>query len=342
MTIALRGVLIAGGLIATVLLAPAQLAAASADRGEIQSVQEVASSDLSIVPVGQARSYFSLTLRPGEKSNYSVALGNSGSSAAEYRTYAADVSTLEGGGLVAAVSGSRRTGTTTWLTYPEATATLGAGQTRLTPVAITVPSNALSGQYISSLVIENAAPVAIGNVARIGQILRMVIAVSITVPGPLSPAFNAGRTTYEGSGALFRLKVPLTNGGNANLKPAGVIRVTNSADVLVFSLPVSMGSFYSHTATSLVLSTPSRLAPGFYSVDVELTDRVSGVWASSSKSSLIIGHPQVAHPPALDERMTLLSVGGGFVLGLAGLLVSVVIFFRATSKRRHTSRHIQS
>jgi hypothetical protein len=82
------------------------LTAAAADDGK----QPV---NLSLKPVDQPGSYFSLTIDPGQSRQLKVELGNHGAEAIAARTYAADAYSLIGGGFGAKDRDSTPTGTTT-------------------------------------------------------------------------------------------------------------------------------------------------------------------------------------------------------------------------------------
>ncbi len=293
-------------------------------RGELRAVVPAGAAApirLSITPVGVEGSYFTLTASPGERRPLTVQLGNVGTSTVRARTYPADAYTIVNGGFDAALAGEPASGTTTWLDYPDEVLGLAAGATVQRPFTLAVPADATPGEYLTSLVIQNAEPVAgDGATSELNfafrQVIRQVIAVSITVPGPQVPGLEIGAVTHRTVAGTSSIAVAVKNTGNVRLKPAGEFVLRDDAGKEVSRYPVSMDSFYAGTQTFIEVPFAQRLNPGVYSASLSLTDATAtGVAVSSDALAVIvptaaaetgtspqpIGTVAVPQPAAVDQ-----------------------------------------
>ncbi|MFA6112176.1 MAG: DUF916 domain-containing protein, partial [Candidatus Latescibacterota bacterium] len=141
-------ILLTLGLVIGALIGPAGMAVA-----DEQPVK------LSLKAVDQPGPYFDLVIKPGQSQQLTVELGNHGSATIPARTYAADAYSLINGGFGAGTRDSTPTGTTTWLSYPTEVLQLPAGQAATRDLTVSVPAGTAPGEYISSLILENDAPV---------------------------------------------------------------------------------------------------------------------------------------------------------------------------------------
>jgi hypothetical protein len=262
---------------------------------------------LSITPVGVDGSYFAFELSPGEQRELAVELGNFGSEMVEVRTYAADVLTQTNGGFGAKLAGEPVSGTTTWVDYPDDTFEMKAGEKRVQGFKVTVPDGAHPGEYITSLVIQNAEPVGIGDATpgagfSVNQVLRQVIAVAITIPGLREPGLEIGEVSYQATAAATGLYVAVTNSGNVHLSPDAeiVLRDANGSEVTRASM--TMGSFYSETSTSIVVGLLQPLDPGEYRVSVTLSEdgipNTDPIKVTRDDLLLTVAAPEVSGTPA--------------------------------------------
>ena len=265
-------VLLAVGFLLAALMAPA--AAAVAD--DLQQVK------LSLKPVDQTGSYFALTMDPGQSRQLKVELGNHGTSAIAARTYAADVYSIINGGFGAKDRDSTPTGTTSWLSYPGQVLQLPAGQASIRSFTVTVPPGTAPGEYVSSLILENDAPLQGSGSVALNQIVRQAIAVSIRVPGPLQPAFGFGQAEHKITAEHSVVDIGITNTGNANLKPAGNLSIRDHNGKTVAQAPVTMDSVYAHSDTKVETTLGGKLQPGNYTASITLTDPTTKTTATGT------------------------------------------------------------
>ena len=288
---------------------------------------------LSITPVGVEGNFFDIVLSPGEQRQLTVELGNFGAETVEARTYAADVRTVSNGGFDAELAGEPVSGTTTWLDYPDETFELAAGERRQRDVTVTAPADAQPGEYITSLVIQNAEPVALGDATPgagfgFNQVLRQVIAVAIEIPGPREPGLEIGEATYQTTAAGAALQVAVTNAGNVHLSPDAeiVLRTVDGGEVTRAS--VEMGSFYTETATTIAIGLLQPLEPGEYRVSVTLREDgvpdADPIEVMRDDLPLIVAAPDVSGTPA-PETIAIESVAVNELRDADGTLQAVEV-----------------
>src|SRR5450759_1539683 len=173
------------GLLLVAFVAPG---AALAEDGQVK---------LGLRPVGQAGSYFDLTLRPGDTQGLQVDIANAGDAEIAARTYATDAYTIINGGFGGRLRDMPQTGMTTWVDYATDVVVLPAGKTIRNTFTVTVPKDAGPGEYITALVVENAEPIVNSGAVSFNQIIRQAIAVVVTVPGARTPALAIGGATNK-------------------------------------------------------------------------------------------------------------------------------------------------
>jgi hypothetical protein len=242
---------------------------------------------LGLQPVGQAGSFFDLTLRPGEVRALSVEISNAGTAAIAARTYASDVYTIVNGGFGADLRDAPRTGVSRWLDYPTGVLDLSVGEAVRRSFQVAVPKDAGPGEYITSLVLENDDPIRDGGAIALDQIVRQAVAVVITVPGKRSPALAIGAATHTVVAGKSVVAVAVENPGNVRLKPVATFTLRNAAGVQVSQATVPMDTFYAHTETSIEVPLAALLVPGTYSVRLSLDDARQGVRADGTASFVV-------------------------------------------------------
>ena len=252
-----------------------------------------------IEPVGHEGPYFDVEIKPGKTETLTVALGNDGEADAPARTFAADVYSLVNGGFGINSEDDPTTGTTTWLDYEAETLDIPPGRMLEREFAVTVPKGAKPGQYITGIVIQTAEPIAIGGSEMLKQNIVKVIAVFITVPGKLKPKLEIGTASLKQGQGSNSLVVEVVNGGNVLLKPEGTVEMTNADGVTILTAPVTMGSVYAGTATSIELAIPIVVAPGEYTVQVDLKDTETKATAKATDLPVTSVDPALAAAPVV-------------------------------------------
>ena len=302
---------------------------------------------LGIAPLEYKGAYFDLTMAPGESRALKVEVANHGAKQIAARTYAADAYTIVNGGFGARLDGEPVTGTTSWLAYPAQTIDLPAGKGLTRSFTVTVPSNVEPGEYITSLVVQNAEPTTAGSGGvAIKQVLRHAIVVAITVPGPRKPALVIGSVEHKYLSAKSIVSATLTNTGNVRLKPSGELLVTDKDGREVSRFPLTMDSVYAGDTTTVEAPFETALLPGDYRVTLTLnfeggTGRAAEVplnvprpteaeaaGAPTSAGQTATVNQQQPVPEARTD-LRLVAAAGGAALVLIGAL----IFLRQRRRR---------
>ncbi|NVM96067.1 DUF916 domain-containing protein [Arthrobacter wenxiniae] len=298
---------------------------------------------LSLKPLGQSGSYFSLTMDPGQRRQLQVELGNHGATSIAARTYAADAYSLINGGFGARDRNSPPTGTTRWLSYATQVLRLGPGQGITQAFTLAVPAGTAPGDYISSLVLENDVPIKGSGSVALNQIVRQVIAVSIHVPGPLHPALELGTASHEFTANRSVVGVQVKNPGTTNLKPAGSLTIRDHGGKVVSRAPATMDSVYAHTDTQIQTTLNGKLQPGNYTLAVALSDSATHVHAAETVAFTVeapravtsTGERQGQLPQILQDS------GSGpapYVIGAALLAALAAAFFLRRKYKRRPGR----
>ena len=309
---------------------------------------------LALRSVGQAGSFFDLSMRPGETRTLRVEIANTGDASLAARTYAADVYTIVNGGFGGRLRGEPRTGTTRWLEYATAVLQLPAGQSVRRSFAVTVPADAGPGEYITSIVLENDQAIRTEGSVVLDQVIRQAIAVVVTVPGPRSPGLAIGTASHKVVAGRSVVSVAVENTGNVRLKPDVDLTLFDASGAEVSHASVQMDTFYARTDTFVEVPLASLLLPGTYTVRLGLVDPDSTVRADAGSLTFAVDAPvESAGPAGAVPGLTAVNQAPGdgrislpvgplevaAAVSLAGFLAGV-LFFLARRRRREGDRKL--
>jgi hypothetical protein len=259
--------------------------------GAVQDDQAEATEEItfSVNPVGQPDgSFFEIESTPGSTTSLSVEFANQYSQPLALRSFVADGYTLANGGLGVGLEGQISQPQTSWIDYPADTYELAPGDGRQIDFTVTVPDDAAPGNYVSVLVVQTAEAVPVAGTELLEQVLQKAVAIDITVPGDVTPAFSLGEPTYEERGALPHLIVPLENSGDVRLRPSGTLTLSDDAGNPVLNADIEMGSVFARTSTTIELVLQQPLPTGSYLVDLDLVDTETGTSASLTDAPLAV------------------------------------------------------
>jgi hypothetical protein len=211
------------------------------------------------------------------------------------------VFTIVNGGFGASDSNDQAAGATTWVHYPDDVFALAAGATDLKDFTVTVPSGTAPGQYISSIVLQNNDAMPGEGQVALDRVVRQAVAISIRVPGRLSPRFSLGVASHDSTGGRSVVSVGLSNAGNQHLKPAGTMTIKDATAAVVSEAPVTMGSVYGGMDTSVAVTLDGLLLPGEYTVTLSLTDAATGVSASITDVPFTVVEAVVEAPSLIAQ-----------------------------------------
>ncbi len=263
--------------------------------------QESDRVQLGIKPVGINGSYVDLTMTPGESMQVTVEIGNFGTRDAVASVYPADVYSLVNGGMGVRLADEPTNGTTQWVSFRTETVSLPSAEAQLRTFAVSVPGTASPGEYITSVVIQDATPVESAQPDTVGahRVNRQAIAIAITVPGPIAPALMLGDIKHKVAGGRSVITVDVTNDGNVRLQPSGELILSDALGIDQGRFPVVMDSVYAGTSTVAEIAFSTLLIPGDYIVVLSLTDTKHDVVVRTPSQPLTIPVSSVlVSPPA--------------------------------------------
>jgi hypothetical protein len=305
--------------IAALVLSGPALAASAATRHQAEV------PPLGLIALGQTGPYFEATIQAGASRGFEVNRVNSNDVAVKARTYVGVVSTIVNGGFGAADSTVQASGASTWVDYPTEVLTLAPSEKNMAAFTVSVPAGTAPGQYVSSIVLENAVAEAGTGTVALNRIVRQAVAVSIRVPGDLAPAFSLGHASLGATAGTSVVTVDTTNDGNQHLAPAGVMTLSDSAGTVISSNPITMGSFYAGMSTTVSVSLAGALPPGDYAMSLTLTDPLTGVSASLVDVALTVAAPGMLEQAAGFFAPVTALVPQGFGPLLIGLIMAGVL-----------------
>lgn len=285
---------------------------------------ESAPVELALLPVGQAGSYFDLTMQPGETRSLEVEISNNGAGGILARTYAADVYTIVNGGFGGRLRNEPSTGTTRWLDYESDLFDLAAGERSYRSFSVTVPLDTGPGEYITSLVLENEQPFEMVGMVGADQVVRQAVGVLVTIPGERSPRLEIGLASHAVVAGRSILSVAVENSGNVRLQPLVDLTLLDGDGDQVSRASVQMDSFYAATDTFVEVPLATLLLPGEYSIEFVIEDASQGSRASGT-IPLTVDAPAAAPPDqGVVPGLTDVSQDAGFPLHLVAALAAAV------------------
>lgn len=221
--------------------------------------------------------YFDITGEPGSTHELTAVLANAGSEPIALRTFVADAFTLVNGGFGVREESDEKTGATAWIDYPAETIELDPQESVERTFTVSIPADAAPGQYIAGIVLQTDQPQAIEGSESFQQIIRKVAAVFITVPGEERVSLTIGEPSFEFTPSVIILNVPITNDGNVLVKPEGSLTLRDAAGTVILDAPLQLQVVYAGHETSIQIPLTGQLAPGSYTLDIELRDEAKGL-----------------------------------------------------------------
>ncbi len=259
----------------------------------IAFAQDDSAASLVIKPSNYDGSFYDLVVEPGQRLELAVEIGNTGDHDVEALTYAADGFTQINGGLGIADADAPKTGPTLWSNYRTKTISLAAGVAVIETFQLDVPAEALPGDYITALVVqEDPAQLETAHGVTITQVLRQAITIRMTVPGPAAAQLGIEGAGHSISGGNSVIEVGLRNTGHRTLTPSGEFRLYDADGVELTRFPVSMGKVYAQTTAAFEVPFTTRLNPGAYTISVTLADAERDVTAEASGISLTVARDE--------------------------------------------------
>lgn len=242
---------VTGSIVGVLALAGAGAALLSAPAGAVGvsggGVQAFGASPAAL-PDGQQRSYYDLTLSPGQSTTDSLVVANQSSSEEELSISPSYGVTAPNSGDAYAGMYKPCTNTSCWVTGLPTTVTLGPGANQTVSFSVTVPGGSGVKQYLAGITIQptnlppsqNVGSNGRGASARATVVHQINIGVAVTVGAisQLATTITVPTTTVSIVGTTPRLNVQVQNTGQTFFNGPGTASCTGEGKSANFGFTV--------------------------------------------------------------------------------------------------------
>jgi len=224
------------------------------------------------------KGYFVYPLQPGANTTGAILVRNIGTAPITVHLATVDATTAQKGGSAFAEVGTTPAAVATWLQLDQASVTLDPKKQQKVGFTVHAPGEAKPGQYLAGITAyvadapsNSAKPQASGGFSSVVVTkTRYVIGVEVDVPGAASSSLSIGNVKLLTYPSGTYLGVEMRNDGGMFLKPSGTLILNDSAGKQLLKQPIAMGTFVTGTDVTYPIIWPGAVAPGSYTVAVEL------------------------------------------------------------------------
>ena len=265
-------------------------------------------------------SFFSHEILPGDTIEDAAIVENHGGVRGTAKIYLVDGVTAINGGTTFTPDGYETHGTQNWLNLEVGEVTLDPGQDAVVPFTISVPRDAVPGEHVAGLIVQDVDQGEIdGDGIGVAVIRRTGVAVLVDVPGVRTAVMDitgVGLNLQDDSGAVFLLDV--RNDGNISLKGSGVLTIKDTNGNELATAPFDMDTILAEDQTSFYINSPILLEDGDYLIDARADyaasrgdERGTTAFLQNVKITVVDGQPEVEKTvPDPAKPPTVVSIGG--------------------------------
>jgi len=220
------------------------------------------------------KSYFVLASKAGTTLQNGISITNTGSATGTVTLYPVDATTSQNSGLVYNMQNAPRSDVGSWLQLGQQHLTLKPGQSETVPFRVSVPQNTWSGQHIGGIVAESdtKASTQQQNTFHVNIQSLLIVAVQITVAGPLTEQLAITGVQASGANGYQNLLVNLSNTGTTLLKPYGTLQVTDEQGHVLQHTAIKLDTFLPRTTINYPVYMQNKpLVVGTYTADLLLS-----------------------------------------------------------------------
>jgi hypothetical protein len=284
----------------------------------------LATNTIGIAPVGETDN-FHLSVLPGETTEREAVVTNLTNEAHHVRVYPVDAAVTAQGGFALAERDASPTGAGAWTRLPVSELTLAPHSKTPLRFTVSVPANAVPGDYAGGIVIETdpaGRPQDLGNsfAVQMNLIERIGVRLYLNVAGEAIRTLQAGQLTWQRTQAGIRFHLPVTNTGNMRLNPHGRLTLTG------LGMPADLDM--SHVETLLPGST----------VTLTALWAKPPILANGTATATITFDGGPAQQRSTHVRLLPLLLTAATLAALAGILLITWRFVRFLRKARHALR----
>ncbi len=216
--------------------------------------------------------YFTLSLGAGQTATQHVEVGNPTDASVSLVVDGVEGRTAQTSGAVYANRKDKLRRAGKWVTPLTRRVTVAPHTNLSIGFTVKVPAGTHAGDHLAGIAVQNTEPATSGNGFKIRQILRTVLGVLVTVPGPATfhpHVFSAGIAKLPGL-KVASVSVRIADDGRALGKPLLRIALTGPKH---YSRTVSrqLDTLLPVDVISYQYAWPDALASGKYSITVSLT-----------------------------------------------------------------------
>jgi hypothetical protein len=288
-------------------------------------------------PSAASPSYFTFHAGAGSTITDAVIITNHATTSVELAISPVDGLTGETSGSVYANRQDPVAKAGKWLTPSLAALTLPGQSSRTVSFTVKVPADALPGDHLAGLAVENTQPTTSSNGFAIKQVLRSVIGVLVKVPGKATfvPKLTSLGIKQIGQTSIGSVTVGLSNAGLALAKPSLAVSLKGPSGYSR-NITRDLDTVLPGDAINYPFAWPDILQKGSYDVTATLTG--GGQTVSMSKT-VVLGTTLagVTHPLPKTIVKTQKSAMPIWMLAVVGLAVLSILGFGASTvlRRRH-------
>lgn len=288
--------------------------------------------------------YFQMTVAPGRSGDDAAVVVNSSGRTMRLSVAAVDGLTGQTSGAVFANNDARRRRDALWVTPSVSVLTLAPRTRVLVPFRVHVPAGARPGDHLAGLAVENLDHPRSKGRFQITEIIRVVIGISVRVPGARGQALRLGAVTAAPLGGTndAALYIPITNAGLTYCKPRLSVRLQDPrAGQRANAVRKDLDTVLPGDRIAYPLAWPKALTPGTYTVAVTAAN--CGAVITASNPVRVKGTmPSASEHPRSAVSVTPSAAPGSagvpwFVLLLVGA-VGVFIGFLLSRRRREPAQ----
>ena len=290
--------------------APALARGSSGGRGVTAAVQSAyAVQPQPGQPMAEiGRGYFTLRLRPAERSEVRVVVSNIGMTTLRVTSYAVDAEPITMGGVGFGLRSAKRSTVGAWITFEPISVVVAPGKSRVVVASIQVPTGRAPGQYVGGLAFENKlvrttdpqVGASSGKKARVHHMAsflidihyRQVIPVVISVPGKPRLSMRIDGASLVKASWGSRATVVVHNAGAMMWNGAGTLQI-HGPGMARASLPFTIDTILPGAVARVPVPLPCRELPaGTYYLRVSLRSPAVGTridW----KGTVVVSTPAV-------------------------------------------------
>ena len=269
------------------------------------------------------RAYFKPVLAPGASFSDEVLVTSASDTPLQLLISAVDGLTGQTSGAVYANRDAPVTKAGAWVTPSISALSLAPGAQALVPFTIKVPAAATPGDHLAGLAVENANPQRSSGQFAVTTVIRTVVGVDITVPGPAEAGLRLGRLALKalpGTG-VATLSMQLGDNRGKLVKPLVAVSLRGPGRYR-HGVTRQLDTILPGDTIAYPFIWPDSLVPGIYHVVIRAT---GGPQPILRQADLRLGTAlHGATHPNLPNNTSGFPIAWVLAIGLALILATVI------------------